>query len=283
MKIIGENYEYTNRIESLYELYKSVVQIKIPSEFESTFVIKITSEFKKDLYLQSSEKAKLEMDKEGVPELNGIVIMPNNEDLDFTVLISSKQFEDDQIVHTAIHEFTHLYDYYQYFKENGNVYIRDEKEKESKYFYEFYHWSEYHSKRLGNLIFSIYKWHEINEKPPDGIYSFQEVKFFSENLVGKIRLFNQAQKSNSSHTSYLFWDLFIELMRYYGRLSVFQGKDLYKFPDEKFPEEILIDTLGIECIKLYHLLLQMDTYETAMKRLMEFKELKESIIVSIRT
>lgn len=50
MKIIGQNYKYTKTIESLYELYKSVVKIKMPSDYESTFVIKITSEFQKDLY-----------------------------------------------------------------------------------------------------------------------------------------------------------------------------------------------------------------------------------------
>ncbi len=281
MKIVSQNPEYSRQIEDLYKLYGLLGNI--PAKINPRFTIKITPEFQEDLYLHSHEKEKLEMDKFGIPGLNGVVIMPKTEELDFIVLISSKQFEDDQVVHTAFHEFTHLYDYFQYFQENGNLYIRDEKEQELKYFWEFYQWSEYHAKRLGTFIFSIYQWYKMHgaKPPPDGKYLFQYAEFRSKDLVEKIDEFRKAQKMKLHNTNYLFWDLFQELMGYYGRFSVFQKEDLNKYPDEEFPKETLIDTLGQECIELYHLLLQMKTYDTAKTRLKEIKELKESILSTV--
>ncbi len=281
MEVVAQNAEYVERIENLYELCRSVE--KILPEFEPSFTIKITSEFQKDLYLHSSEKEQSEMDKEGIPELNGVVILPKTEELHFTILISSKQFEEDQVVHTAIHEFTHLYDYCRYFEDNGNVYISDERERKSKCFVAFNHWTEYHAKRLGTLVFSIYRWHQVcgDTPPPDGKYPFQKVEFRSEDLREKIEQFNVAHKTKSYRRNYLFWDLLQELMGYYGRLSVFQKTGSNEYADREFPHEALVNTLGIPCIQLYHLLLELDGYENAKRRLRQVEDLIDSIVCAI--
>ena len=252
---------------------------EIPNEIDSDFKVIVTSDFKKDYYDYSSKKDQVEIDKVGVPELNGIVIMPDTEQLNFTVLISQKQFEDLNYIHTLIHEFTHVYDYFQYFSEFGNVYIKGVSEKDEKYFWEFYNWSEYHAKRLGTLYYSVISWHlEYGEElPPSGKYEFV-VNFYSRELEQKIRTFNESLNSMDPNRNNLFWELFQEIMAYYGRLSVFQGEKLDIYPDSDFPKEGLIKTFGHEIIDLYNLLLKLEKFETVAKYLNEIKKLKQSII-----
>ncbi len=281
MKIIAQNEDFKHQIKNLYKFYKSILFNKIGKE--PKFTVEVTSDFKKDYYNECSKREREILDRVGIPELNGVVIMPQTEDLHFIILISSKSFENNQIIHTAIHEFTHLYDYFQYFLENGNLEIRSEEEKESKYYYEFYHWSEYHAKRLGTYFFSILEWHRVSGEnpPPDNIYSFQHVEFYTRNIVEKINNSNDALITKSQDSNDIFWDVYQELMSYFGRLSVFQAKDLNKYPDRDFPEELLKEVFGPKIIEMYHLLLRMDSYESAIRNLLEFKKLKALIISKI--
>jgi len=277
LKIISKSIKYINRIESLYQLY--VVIEKITSENEVDFVIKTTSDIQKAIYRYSSLKERSEFDRVGIPKLNGIVIMPKNDNLKFTILLDTKLFKDDQIVHTAMHEFTHLFDYNKYFLDYGNVYIMDKEFKELKYFYEFYHWSEFHSKRIGTYIYCIYKWHQVHgNKMPKGLYSFKNVDFHTDSIIKEINILKDCQKLYSAKINDYFWNFFSELMGYYGRMGVFQEENSDTYPDRNFPKDVIIKNFGIDAIKLYNLMLEMDTYDKAINNLEKLRKFIKPII-----
>jgi hypothetical protein len=278
MKIVDESGEYVQWIKSLYEFYRS--KEAIPLNRQPDFTVKITSDIESDIYSHASEEERAMMDQVGIPKRTGWLVLPNTDELVFTILIAS-ECKDSEFVGTVTHELTHLFDYFHYLQDNGNVYIKGDAERSSKYFYGFYHWSEYHASRLGLGYRCVYEYQTvIGEIPSDGRMSF-DIDFDSEHLVEKIEMLNA--ELHSHNANHLFWDVIQKLMGYYGRISVFQEESPDEYPDKKFPEKILVAVLGPECMQLYHSLVRMNTYENAKTQLWKIRELMSPMVARLNT
>jgi hypothetical protein len=274
MKIDGGSELYQSQAQTILEIFNALCQPE--RNLESSCIIKITPDLKKDIYLFSSEKDKIRYDACGVPDLNGLLAQPLSDDLVFTILISEKQFADSQYIHTLIHELVHFHDYYRYYKENGNLYIKNVQEQDKHYFREFYCWSEFHAKSVGTHIFAIYTYHveyEL-EVPPDGKYSMQidpQTKTVEDSL--DCFLSNKLPEKRND----LFWKFVYSLVGYYGRLSIDDVKNPAVIRDPSFPREKLLKAFGKPVIELFPLLKGMNTYEKALSGLPSLKSLFDQI------
>ena len=255
MDVVAENEDYAIMVREMYSYYKRVFGLELR---EPRFTLKISNSMQEDTYFYSSEEQKLLMDKgEDIPDLNGSLIMPGNSDLNFVVLINERQFLDDQYIHTIHHEFTHLYDFYSYFIDFGLA---------SNHFLGIYYWSEYHAKRIGSYIYLKY----AEEKyKVDGI----TLQYCTDRLIREI---------NGLRTGCLsFFQVFMELMSYFGRLSVFQ-EDSTLYPDPEFPKDLLSRTFGPDIFEIYALLLVMNDYENAKSRSEDFKDIIDRVLENIK-
>lgn len=224
MNAISKN-KYNETFEAMYSNYRKKLNIDdMFPEFSYEIVPTVLSTF------------------DSTKEVNGRLLLPEDDNLNFTILIAKKQFEDGKL-YTVYHEFTHLFDYYQYFDEFGNVEIMNKKDQE-KYFYRgFRYWSEFNAVRKGVYLYLKDK----NKKVPLSL-------FHTEQLIFDLKEF----KNNPKNTH----DVFINLLAYFSKLSIFQSK-LTINPDPKFPRDLLIEIFGPEIISLYNLLFEMNNYYTA--------------------
>jgi len=263
LDVVATNEDHVIKVKEMFSNYQQVFGFE---HIEPSFTLKITNSIQDDIYFYSSKEDKILMDKYGLTSSpNGTVILPSDTNLHFVVLIDEIQFfedEADPYIHTVFHEFTHLYDYYFYCMDFGNVHLLSNEIKNIKYFWDIYYWSEFHAKRIGSYLYIKY----LEEKfKVAGI----KLDFQTENLVDNI---------NRSKTMFFqFQEAFTELMSYLGRLSVFHENSTI-CPDPKFPKDFLIQTFGEEIFDLYALLLDMNDYQTAKNRLIDFKDIKDRIL-----
>ncbi len=251
--------QYTAEICELYLLCKKEM---LPSNARAPTVnLRITDDFQQDCYRLSYQKDRDYFDVHGVPDLNGRVILPFDESLTFTVLIASRQFQDDQYQHTTVHEFTHVFDYHRLFLYHGNLYIASEEIRQENYFTEFYYWSEYHAKRFGMEYYAIRKWLEVNQDlPEDGQPGFASVDFQTQYLVNQLKQLDP-NLCSVQDVNLVFWSVLEDLVQYYGRQAAFQKPHLDELPDNRIPRDLLEATLGPDSLRLYWTLLPCRTYE----------------------
>jgi len=285
------NWGYKMNIESSSELYRHQAETAIDfftssfnlgADYSLSCPIKICPDIKKDIYRLSSDDHKRKFDITGVPDLNGYLVQPKSDELDFIILISEKQFIDLQYIHTIVHELVHLNDYFRYYQKNGNLSIRGSAEQNKAYYREFYYWSEFHAKRIGFIVYAIYKYRieaEL-EAPPNDKYEFI-IDFQTKSIIDSLDRF--LSNTLPALRNDLFWDFISTLIGYYGRQSVPDTEDPAMILDEAFPRDKLIKTFGNPVIDLFPLLRVMDTYEKAIPRLPSLNTHLESIITKLNT
>ena len=255
---------YRRQTEAVIEFF--TCSFNLGAEFSLSCPIKICPNIKNDIYRLSSDDHKRKFDITGIPNLNGYLVQPRSDELDFTILISEKQFIDSQYVHTIVHELVHLNDYFRYYQENGNLSIRGSAEQDKAFYREFFYWSEFHAKRIGFIVYAIYKYHieDELEAPPNGKYEFS-IDFQTKSIIDSLDRF--LSNTLPALRNDLFWDFISALIGYYGRQSVPDTEDPAMILDEAFPRDKLIKTFGKPVIELFPLLRTMVISDNHYSRL----------------
>lgn len=270
MKIITPEKNLIPVIESIVDNYKAFTDLKISKELK----IVVSHNINIDFLIYSANKDKKEMQGSDLSFLNGMLILPRDEVRDFTIIINRKQFNTDDYIHTLYHELTHYSDYINYFEKFGNVYEQNELIRIQKYFYEFGLWSEYHAKKIGNLLFYFSLCISQYGSVPKNWKEIIEVGFQSDVLVKNINILKEKILTNKMAMK----DFLNFLFGYYGRLSIFQ-KENKKYPNDDFPEKELLQTFGNPIIDIYSLLLKSVNYQKAIENISKMKRILDEICV----
>jgi len=269
MDIITTNKQYLENVNELVDDYTEILECEI----ENDVSIIISNNFKKDVYNYSSKRDKFDIERTEFPELNGVLLLPRDEISEFKIIVNDKQFNSDDYIHTVYHELTHYKDFRNYFDEFGNVYEKSEYKRKENYFYEFSLWSEYHAKKIGNLLYYLKLLVKQYGDFSEDWKKIISVDFQSDKLKEEMSIL---QKRNKYRDINAMSDFLNFLFGYYGRLSIFQEK-IGEYPDKSFPGDELIEKFGSYVIKLYEYLICREKYKTFINDISELRRILENI------
>jgi len=267
MNIITVNKQYLENVNELVYDYTEILECEIYNDVS----IIISDNFKKDVYDYSSKRDKTEIEITEFPELNGILILPRDEIHEFIIIINDKQFKSEDFIHTVYHELTHYKDFKNYFNDFGNVYEKSEYKRKENYFYEFGFWTEYHAKKIGNLLYYLKIFVKQYGEISDDWKNIISVDFQSDKLKEEMSILQIRNKDINAMSDFLNF-----LFGYFGRLSIFQEK-IGEYPDRSFPSDELIKIFGPNIIKLYEYLICRGNYQTFINDVSDLRTILEDI------
>ncbi|WP_203257937.1 hypothetical protein [Hyunsoonleella ulvae] len=166
-----------------------------------TIEIVIPNDYKKTVYLYATAEKKEHYNQYGIEERKAFLVLPENRKTSyFTIILNQNIFEDYQYYSTIYQELTHVLDYTYYFKKYGNMHVESEEVKKINYYFEYYLWSEFNSKRKG--LERLQKEKHVNNWDVELQTSLDQLK--------------QDVHGEQSHLSKLYY-----LMHFFARISVY--------------------------------------------------------------
>ncbi len=180
----------------------------------------------------------------GTEDIYGRLILPNPKMDKYVILLNKETIKGLSYAQTLTHQFIHLADFIEYSEENGNPYRLTNEELVDSFYYEFLLWTKFHAKKISVRSFALLSWHQVNgDAPPEnGQYQFQDIDFNTQALgKGIIAIDNN---KNSAQLREEFWGLLLDLVFYFGRLSVYQNTADPAALDENFSGDDLDRVVG---------------------------------------
>lgn len=220
-------------------------------------IIDVKTEFVNYLYERRLELSNSQKDmnqvksaKSFIQSLNGTMVLPADINDRPYILISNKAINNNQFISTAIHELTHIHDFYDfssYFNCNSfdNVEVHID-------FPVLYQWSEYHARRMGYYFYRKITY--LNRKDISLKEQINHIKnyecsfqlnYLREDLI----------KYKNDPTLYIY-----SIMQFLGRFSVWQDLFPNSININQLPKELMI-AFGERIVNLYEYLYSNKTFD----------------------
>ncbi len=212
-------------------------------------IIHIPENQKQIIYELANDDHKSDYDINGIMETNGHVALPKDDKAtEFNIVFNKDIFDDLEYFSTVTHELNHIIDYSRYFNDKGNVYLLDKIRRSELYYFEFYFWTEFKSKRAGVMRQRI----EL-EKSNFELSHYNAVRNLFEDLKEPL----------------LSVPKYYKLMHFFAKISAYDDKYL-RYDDVLFPLDFLRTNFCYGVDELYKLMSNIDNYE-------QFDKNKENI------
>lgn len=239
--------------------------------------INVAIEFVDDLYQRRLELATSEEDLNNVKKskniisgFNGTMVLPYKKSELPHILIAKNTISNNfAFMGTLIHELTHIYDFYDFVKEN-NIDLYEDVERHSS-FSTFYQWSEYHARRTGYYYYRKFYYTLVAEEPEIN----EQVTYIrdTECTFQLNYLIESLRKTENNSTLFLY-----SIMQFLGRFSVWE--DLYPntFNVNSLPQ-IIIDDFEDRIVDLYKFLKQHSSFAVIKDQLGNLDKLLKRFIL----
>lgn len=249
--IIREELQYFYRYIRIYDKSRDIDIIFTDNVYAKVLEYDICD-------VQKNEVMKEEND---LNKLNGTVFFASSKDKPTLVVLSKKVLPnrvEAEVRQTLIHEMTHAHDFYDYAE---FLNINDYNALfDSKYYREFFFWTEFHARRTGYKRFIEYMFRK----------SWKKLKKQKKEYLGGIK----ANFLIHSSKGRLY-----DLMQAIGRYSTFI--ELCPSHIENFEEEILYGAVEINLITIfndiYNFLVTNNEFETFTNNIAIFNDLLKKV------
>lgn len=222
------NSDYTSKLKLLLNEIQSKKTFSLKNDIKLNIII--PNEYNQSVYDYSPEYQKKHFRIYGIPEGNGHYFPPfDSEDKIHTIILNKSVFSDLLYIGTFFHEFTHVIDFINYIGFYGNPNFMDEKNKSQNYYYEFYLWTEFNAKKIGQKRFI-----EELKKYDKSIALKETAEYFMSDIT---------KESSEIRKLYL-------LMYFYARISA-EENDLIKLNSNFYPKYFIEKYLSKELLELH--------------------------------
>lgn len=206
--------------------------------------------------------AQLKNYPESIKGMNGTIVF-TRDNRNFIIIINKSQFNTNKdYIHTILHEYTHVLDYYRYMREN-NI-INTDNLFEDKYGETIYIWSEYHARVIGTInYYECYVFKEFNlEGNKSAIKEFidMQVQQHIERLLSELSEFEKNKKNPMLSAKGTFLRAMYNITQHFARFFVFYNFGVSVLQDSNFPIDELYRLFGDKIIDYYKILVEYNIY-----------------------
>lgn len=214
---------------------------------------------------------------ESLRKSNGQIIF-TIDNREFIILINKSQFNDTKdYIHTIIHEYTHVLDYFKYMNEN-NI-INFDKFIKKKIFYAVYLWTEYRARVLGtknfyeSYIFKEYKNIKGNKSAIKEFVNTQ-IQPHIDRLLNELSEFEENKRNPKLPTRGTFIRAMYNITQHFARFFVFYYFGVNVLQKPNFPIDELYRLFGDRINDYYKVLSNYNFYN---KEKFDFEKLDKII------
>lgn len=197
----------------------------------------------------------------GLESAGARLVFNTVKDRDHQILLNSEGIDGLSCVHALTTQLVHLGNLSRYNVDHGNVYRLSPEQAIADHYYEFLLWSTFLATKIATRVHALVAWHQVNgEAPPaDGRYRFAQIAFPGQRIRAALTAAQQSENMSARQEGY--WDLLVELARYFGCLAFYQQEPRPTELDGRFPVELIREVVGLDnCLAFYGTLLRARDY-----------------------
>lgn len=244
LRIVFDNETEIDSREKVYDLISEFLPKNKRRKLKNIRLkILVPNSFGETLYKLCSPEEKTHYAEIGLSDSNGHFVIPTGSKNNYTILLNSRVFLDNQYFSTLPHELTHLIDFSAYFKCFGKIDLANRQEKLDNYYFEFYLWAEFNAKKIG--LERLQK--ELDKKD-------QHIDLKQSTLIFKSDVEREKYPLNKLY----------HLVHHLARISIYDD-GLLHLNDNCFPTIFIHDHFGSNITVFYHTLIEMKTFEDFLK------------------
>ncbi len=246
--------EYTKYKKTEEEFLKDENIYKLP-EHEVIITDNMFGEF-----IRYSNEYSLES-KNIISGLNGAMIAPNKMCHDFKILINKNIFNPGCFYkHTIYHELTHMLDFYSFMSEE-DIFDNDLL-KDTKYFWVFFYWTEYHAKFVGyrKHHFDSCMLSRVSKQDELGFLHNKAIPYYTNDLIKNIKTI----QNDFSEKREIQNRILVDLYSFFSRINLWKirGINIYSEKNEYIS---ILKSINKEIMDVFNEISKNNSYENFSK------------------